>query len=145
MFEFSKPEKKEFESIKPGQYQGTIARADVEKTQAGHKKLKLKLKLEGHAGFHFVDLNMEHPEAKKVSMNNISSILYGALIAPPQSLATLEDICDFVKDLPVNVKVTNRIDKEGKERTNTYFNECATKLQSKIAPAKAAAGSGTAW
>lgn len=144
MFEFNKPQANEFEKVPAGQYEGCIVRCEVGKTQKGDKTLKIKIKSDGHRGYHFVDLNMDHEKAKPVSMKNISSILYGALVAPPQSLQTLEDICAFLTDLPVNYKIAYKIDKEGKERTNTYFNDCAVKLQAKE-QVKATASSGTAW
>lgn len=131
MFEIKKPqfEKKE---IIPGKYHGTIAQAEVGSTKAGHKTIKMRLKLEGMTGYHFVDLNMEHEKTKQISLDTLSSILYGALVAPPSKLATLQDIALYLPGLPVNVLIKERM-VDGQVRYNTYFNDCPNKLQSKEA------------
>lgn len=139
MFEFKKPEaKKNFETIKPGKYVGHIEKASVGATKAGHKTIKMQLKLEGNPGFHFVDLNMEHEKTKAISQETLGSILYGALEAPPTKLATLLDIAEFITGLPVAVVIKEKV-VNGEVRMNTYFNECAVKLKSK-AEGKPASG-----
>jgi len=130
MFNFTKPEKK-YDTIKPGKYLGNIASAEVGKTKNGHQTIKLKLKLEGHPGFHFVDLNMEHEKTKQISQDTISSILFGALLSPPTTLATIQDVCAYLTGLPVSVQVKEKTGKDGELRTQTYFNDCPNKLQSK--------------
>ena len=74
---------------------------------------------------------MEHEKTKAISHQTISSILFGALSSPPASLATLQEICDFLTDLPVHVTIKER-GVNGEARLNTYFNDCPQKLTSKV-------------
>lgn len=142
MFTFEKPTQQDKPTIKPGKYIGNIAKCEIGATKAGHKTLKLRLKLEGFPGFHFVDLNMEHEKTKAISQQTLGSILFGALVSPPTSLATLQDIADFITGLPVNVMIKERVTPTGEVKHNTYFNDCAAKMQSKAAAPSAAA---TKW
>jgi hypothetical protein len=142
MFTITKPEHNKTE-IKPGKYQGNIAKCEVGATKAGHKTLKLRLKLEGFPGFHFVDLNMEHEKTKAISQQILGSILYGALVQPPTSLATLQDIADFITGLPVNVMIKERL-VNGEVKHNTYFNDCPAKMASKT-PVASSNAAATKW
>ena len=125
-----KDSKPQYAPLPEGKYLGKITEGTVGKTAAGHSVVKLKLKLDGQKGFHFVDLNLDHEKTKAISKKTLGEIFTYGYKNPPVKLDSVLDVALACQGAPVSVTIKHKgLCEKGYMRFGTYFNEVPESLK----------------
>ncbi len=124
------PTKKDFPGVPEGKYQAKITKAEVKKTQQGHRAINLHVKTD--KGVVFSSLNFDHPSCQTITQQTVKKIL-DSYENPPTEINTIEELSSIVTGLPVQVFVKDKgTSDSGHKQYSVYFNDIDKALKVKF-------------
>ncbi len=133
-----------------GKYVGRIAKATPKTSKSGYKMVELSIKVEGHKGYFFHNINLDHPNAAAISQKTLLQIFTYGYTNPPSKLETAEEVAMALTGAPVAMTVKDKGETEqGYPRYGVFFNAVGDTMKAdftaRSSQATTTTPSGTSW